>query len=137
MMNFPQARLKRILSASLILAGVLTIAAFALPSMFEISVADGFAFGVAAGGAIGSFNYFLLVRFGRQIFQVRPEPWKIAGRFVLRYGLLGLLIVLFVFVVKVDIIGLALGISNIPAAIALEALYPPGQPDECDENGME
>ncbi len=134
---FPQARLKRILSASLILAGILTIAAFALPSMLGISVADRFAWGVASGGAIGSFNYFLLVRFGRRMFQDRPEPWKIAGRFVLRYGLLGLLIVVFVFVVKVDIIGFALGISNIPAAIALEALYPSGESDEYNEDGTE
>lgn len=109
-------RIKRIIIISLIILAVMLPAA--------VLLFDGaYLTGVLAGGLIGSLNLYFLALMIVKIMADGAPKGTLVVRFLLKYVLIGLLMVGVVFVLGCHPLGIAVGFSNIFLAIMIDGLF--------------
>ncbi len=109
-------KIQRILGWSIGLGVLLVLAAWPLMGAEHVS-------GVAAGALVGSLNFWLLARMlERMLEQTESGRGGLAVRFLMKYGMMALLVAGLLFGLRVSPYGFALGVSNFVVAIPLGAL---------------
>jgi len=94
-----------------------------LMSIVSIFFADGkHASGVIAGAFVGSANFYLLALMIRKMLEDQPSRVSLALRFLLKYGLMGIVIVLVFFWLHVSPLGFLIGLTNLFFALLVGAI---------------
>jgi len=112
----------RLLLISIIFIPILGCAALVLAK-------PSFAAGVLAGGIVASANLYALIRLGKGLVRLAKgeEGNKLffALKFAGKYGLVFAIISALIFAARLSPVAIAIGISNVPLAVALEITLPP------------